>query len=279
MDSLDKAVLSFFALALGIGLLLLGVRCVPVGHEGVLKRLGKVNHEETLSEGWHYVTPFITSVSNMNIKLIKSEYESTSASKDLQVVKTTVTVQFSLSGVSNLFQKVGSEKDIFKVIVVPAIAESVKATTALYTAENLIKERVKVKLGIEEQVKVFTKVTLKNKGLDENSISIANVALTDFDFSDEFNKAIEAKVKAEQDALRAKNEKIKKITEAEASAQKIKLESIERANAIKREAKALMMNPKLIEYKKMEKWNGKLPEVTGGVVPFLDVSEQIGGNK
>ena len=265
-------ILIFFVLT---GLAVSGIRCVPVGHEGVFKRLGEVQHDKTLGEGLHYVIPFVTSVKPVTRKLIKVEADSSSASKDLQTVKTRITLQLSLSLVSFLHQKVGSIQNIIQVLIFPAIEESAKAVMALYTAENLIKERVKVKIGIEKKIKEFIKITLKNKDLDENSISIANVALTDFEFSVEFNKAIEEKVKAEQDALRAKNEKLKKITEAQANAEKIKLESIERANAIKREAQALKMNPLLIEYKKIEKWNGVLPKVTSGVIPILDANEEI----
>merc|ERR1711981_1385477 len=52
------------------------------------------------------------------------------------------------------------------------------------------------------------KKTLDSKDLD-GAISISNIAITDFMFSSEFNKAIELKVKAEQQALQAENEKQK----------------------------------------------------------------------
>ena len=106
---------------------------------------------------------------------------------------------------------------------------------------------------------------------------MANVAITEFDFSDEFNRSIEMKVRAEQQALQAKNEKLKKITDAEAVAEKIKIESVAQANAIRREARALKENPLLIEYKRMEKWNGQLPEVTGGAIPMFDIKNKAKG--
>ena len=255
--------------------LAISVRCVPVGHEGVLKRFGEVKHEKTLGEGWHLVMPVVTSVESITKKLVKVDVKANSASKDLQIVSTVVTVQFSLENVSNMIQKVGNLSGISQIIMFPAVQESVKSVTAQYTAEDLIKQRSLVKVGIEKSLTEFIKLTLKNKELEDNSIYVANVALTDFDFSDEFNASIEAKVKAEQDALRAKNEKMKKITEAEATATKIKLESIARARAIKREAEALRANPLLIEYKKMEKWDGILPKITSGVIPLIDAEKSI----
>ena len=178
-----------------------------------------------------------------------------------------------MNEVSYLYQKVGTKEIVSNIVLMPAVQESVKAVTAKYTAEELIKKRPEVKTEINKAIQEFLNETLNKKGLSEKSLIMANVAITAFDFSEEFNRSIEMKVRAEQQALQAKNEKLKKITDAEAIAEKIKIESIATANAIKREAKALRENPLLIEYKRMEKWDGKLPEVTGGAIPMFDVKK------
>ena len=97
----------------------------------------------------------------------------------------------------------------------------------------------------------------------------------DFKFSDEFNKAIEMKVKTEQQALQAENEKKRRITQAEAQkmemqlnadaeAYKIAKNAKARADAIKMEADALRNQPQLIQLRLAEKWDGALPKFTGG---------------
>lgn len=250
------------------------VKCVPVGHLGVVKHWGKVNHEKTLSEGLNFVTPIRTTVENISVKLLKFDQETSASSKDLQTVKTIVTVQFSLFQVSELYQKIGKQDQVIHVGLKPAVEESVKSVTAKYTAEELITKRTQAKLNIEKAIKEFLKTTMIEKGLKETALRISNVAITDFAFSSEFNKSIELKVRAEQQALQAKNEKIKKITDAEAIAEKIRIESVATANAIRREARALLENPHLIEYKRMEKWDGKLPEVTGGAIPMFDIKKR-----
>ena len=260
-------------------MILLSIKCVPVGHKGVIKHWGKVSHQKVLGEGLNFVVPVRTTIQNINVKLLKFDQEARASSKDLQDVKTLVTIQFSLFEVSHLFQQVGDEDQIIFVILKPAVQESVKAITAKYTAEELITMRAEAKLKIEEETKDFLKTTLTEKGLKDLSIRISNVAITDFSFSEEFNKSIEMKVKAEQRALQAKNEKIKKITDAEAVAEKIRIESIATANAIRREARALKENPLLIEFKRMEKWDGKLPNVTGGAIPMFHVDTQNKQNK
>ena len=255
-------------------LLFLSVRIVPVGHLGVVKHWGKVNHQNILPEGLHFITPIRTTTAYISIKLLKYNQEATASSKDLQNVTTVISIQFSLNEVSQLYQKIGIEDMVTHILLKPAVEESVKAVTAQYTAEELIKKRPEVKAQIGKTIEAFLNETLEGKKLSIQSLIIANVAITDFNFSAEFNKSIEMKVRAEQQALQAKNEKIKKITDAEAVAEKIRIESLARANAIRREARALKENPHLIEYKRMEKWDGKLPNVTGGAIPMFDINKK-----
>jgi len=125
-------------------------------------------------------------------------------------------------------------------------------------------------------------VTLQDKQVP-TALKIANVAITDFEFSEGFNKAIELKVKAEQEALQALNEKTRRVTQAEAGYQERKLaadgeayeieaSSKAKADAIAREAKALKNNPELIQLRLAEKWDGTLPRFTGGDgVPLINI--------
>ncbi len=249
-------------------------KCVPVGHLGVIKYWGEVNHNMVLKEGLNFVTPIRTTVEYINVKLLKFDQQAQASSKDLQTVSTIVTVQYSIGNVSNVYQKIGRENNVTEILLKPAVEESVKAVTAKYTAEELITMRPEVKSHIGKTIVSFLEDTLNGKGLAVDSLKVANTAITDFDFSNEFNKSIELKVRAEQQALQAKNEKLKKITDAEAIAEKIKIESIARANAIKREAQALRENPLLIEYRRIEKWDGKLPEVTGGAIPMFNIKNK-----
>ncbi|MDA1353972.1 MAG: prohibitin family protein, partial [bacterium] len=219
-----------------------------------------------------------------NIRLNNTKSSALSSSKDLQTVKTEVSVQYSIKGdtAPKTFQKIGLIGQIEATVIEPAIEESVKSVTARYTAEELITKREVVKTQIQLEIQEFIDTTLNNKDI-QNGIHIANVAITDFNFSEEFNRAIELKVKAEQEALQAKNEKIRRVTQAEAaaaekqlsadaSAYAITVASKARAEAIRREAKSLKSNPELIQLRIAEKWDGKLPQYNGtSVVPFLNI--------
>jgi regulator of protease activity HflC (stomatin/prohibitin superfamily) len=258
---------------------------VESGHVGVVRTLGAVQ-PVALREGFHFKKPFIDKVEQMDIRLTASREQSTAASKDLQTVTTQVTTQFSLNGdmAPQIYQKIGTLPKVAVSLVQPAIQECVKGVTAKFTAEELVTKREFVKQQIQEALTNFLNNTLREKDL-LNTINIANLAITDFNFSDEFNRAIEAKVKAEQMALQAKNEKIMRVTQAEAGAEERKLaasadafstevQSKARADAIQRESEALQQSPQIIRLRAIEKWDGTLPRITGqSAVPFLNIEE------
>lgn len=261
---------------------------VESGHVGVVRRLGAVQMD-ALPEGLHGKIPLIDRVEEIDIRLRKAESEAQAASKDLQVVTTQVAVQYSMTGdvMPLTFQKIGTRRVVESTLVAPAIMESVKAVTALYTAEDLVTNRAEVKNKIQLAIEDFINTTLQQKGV-VGALSLANVAITDFDFSEEFNRAIEEKVKAEQEALKAKNEKLRRVTQAEAAAAErtlaadaeayqIEVASKARAEAIRREAEALRDNPSLIQLRIAEKWDGQLPQVAGGnAIPLLNVDAMKG---
>ena len=256
---------------------------VDAGYVGVVKRLGAVQ-PDYLPEGFHIKTPFIEGIQEFDVRLAKVQTIAGASSRDLQVITTEIAVQYSMIAelTPMTLQKIGTRKIVERTLIEPAIMESVKAITALYTAEQLITQREEVKNKIQDRINSFLNETLKEKQL-MGALAIANVAITDFDFSEEFNRAIEDKVRAEQEALKAKNEKLRRVTQAEAAAAEktlaadakayeIKVESQARANAIQLEAKALKDNPQLIDLRIAEKWDGKLPKFSGGeAIPLMNI--------
>ena len=257
---------------------------VESGHVGVVRTLGEVQ-PVALSEGFHFKKPFVDDVVELDVRLRKAESDASAASKDLQVVSTKVAVQYSLLGdaMPMTYQRIGPRADVVeRNVIYPAILESVKAITAQYTAEELVTKRADVKVQIQQAIAGNIDVTLQQKDV-AGAIALANVAITDFEFSAEFNRAIEEKVRAEQEALKAENEKVRRVTQAEAAAAErtlaadaeayqIEVESKARADAIRREAEALKDNPNLIQLRIAEKWDGQLPQFSGGgAIPLLNV--------
>jgi len=122
----------------------------------------------------------------------------------------------------------------------------------------LITKRESVKDQIKE---------LLTKKLAPRFIIVDDVNIVNFNFSESFNKAIEEKVTAEQEALAARN-KLERIKfEAE---QKI-AESKWKAEASRIEAEALKSNPEILQLRSIEKWNWILPQVTWANTPFVNI--------
>ena len=222
---------------------------VQAGHTGVVLTFGAVEDTE-LEEGLHFKISFIQRVVQMNNRTQKIETEGSSSSKDLQIISYVVAVNYHVNDDSSasLYQNVGT--DYGSVVIIPAIQESIKAVTAQYTAEELITKRQTV----GEQIKDALSEKINQYGI---TVEIFNIV--DFDFSEEFNAAVEAKqtaqqnaLKAEQDLARIEVEAQQKITQAEAEAESIRLIQ-----------EALAKSPDYVDYIKWNKWNGELPTVMG----------------
>lgn len=262
---LIKGVIGGFV-AIILVLWLMPFTVVDAGERAVVLRWGKV--VRTLDSGVHWVTPIAESTETFDVRTQKEEVTASAASKDLQTVTTTVALNYNLDPleVSSIYQTLRKE---YKARVIdPAIQEAVKASTAKFTAEELITKRETVK----EEILTLLRTRLASEHIVATGVSIVN-----FDFSKEFNAAIEAKVKAAQDALAAQNklqqvqfERDQRIAQAEGEARAIQLQS-EAAN-----------NEKYVALKQLEvqlefakKWNGVLPVNLYGSapIPFLTISK------
>lgn len=238
---------------------------VPAGQRGVVFDVFKGVKPQPLREGWNFILPFVQRVTLINVRLQKVAFDADAASKDLQTVKTKVAVNIHPlpDEVSALFREIGV--DYVDKIVHPAVQEVLKASTALYTAEELIVKREKVKQDIHDGL---LKILLPAR------IQLLETFITDFKFGQEFEHAIEQKQVAQQEALKASRDLERIRIEAE--------QQIARARA---EAESLRMQreaitPQLLDLRRIDmqkaaiaKWNGRMPEVVqGGGTPFVDLS-------
>ena len=256
-----------------LGLLLLGLLLltwlapfviIPAGHRGVVTTFGKV-HDEVMGEGLHFRIPIVHTVHKIDVRIQKGEGTGEAASKDLQTIHATAVLNFHLNPpqVPRTFREIGSLEEVSDRIILPSSQEAVKAITAQYTAEELIAKRAEVR----DRIRKFLEERLARHGIVVDEFSITN-----FDFSKSFNEAIEAKttaeqlkLKAERDLQRIRVEAEQKVAQAQAEAQALKLQKQE-------------ITPELIKLREIEaqrmaidKWNGILPSVTGGALPFINV--------
>lgn len=256
-----KIIAVIAVIAVAVAILTFGaVTIVPAGNSGVVVTLGKVD-DRALESGLHFKVPFVQSVVMMNNKIQKCEVDSNSVSKDLQTVSSAVAVNFHITSDSaaDIYKNIGVQYQ--DTVLQPAIQEAVKSVSAQYTAEELITKRTAV--GDEIASALTEKVS-------DYGIIIDKFNIVNFEFSEEFNIAIEQKQVAEQNYLKAQTEKEQQIMEAEADAKKQIIAAEAEAEATLKRAEAeAEANEKLNEslsgnvltYQQIQKWNGEYPSV------------------
>lgn len=251
-------------------LILPAIGQVPAGHRGVALRFGGVTGK-IFRPGLYVRMPIAESVEMMSVLVYATEIPCASSSKDLQDVATKVTVNWhnDPEAVDVIYDEL--RRDMIARIILPSTQEAVKAATAEFIAEDLIVKRPIVRDRIKELL--FERMANYHIILDELSI-------TDFTFSPEFTQAIEAKVTAVQKALEAQNEAQKKywtaygdsvqnVMAAKADAEAILRKANAQADANRKVAASI--SPLLVQYKALDEWNGTLPQVTSGAVPFINL--------
>ena len=259
------------------------VSYVQTGYTGIVTTFGKV-HEETLDAGINFHVPW-DNVITMDNREQRSAFALECFSKDIQQVGVQGSINYNIdkSTAMNLYKDVGTEYP--DVLITPRVKEDVKIVIAKYTAENLIENRQAVADSIFE----LLKTELVSKGINVISIAIENI-----DFTDAFESAVEAKQVATQEKQKAKTQQEQQTMEAEQKAERdriaaqaaadvAKIEADADAYAVKVQAEAQAeankkinesLTEELIDYNKVNRWDGKLPTFNGGsgTIPVIEFS-------
>jgi regulator of protease activity HflC (stomatin/prohibitin superfamily) len=237
------------------------------GQRGVVINFGAVS-DQVWGEGLHFKIPIYQRVEKMDVRVQKEQTDAEAASKDLQDTRSTIAVNFNIipDKAGWVFQHIG--RGYNERVIDPVTQEVVKAVTARYTAVELITNREKIRAEIKD--------TLKTRLLDYH-IAVVDVSIVNFKFSAQFAQAIENKQTAEQMALKASRD-----------LDRIKIEAQQKIAAAQAEAESLRLQrqnvtAELVELRRIEamqeairKWNGVLPQVTGGAMPFIDAKSYTG---
>jgi regulator of protease activity HflC (stomatin/prohibitin superfamily) len=257
MPSIRKPRLVEIAVAILV-LLLLWSSFVAIGpgERGVLMTFGAVQHG-VLAPGLHMKIPLVQTVKRMNVQIQKSQTQETAASRDLQDVTSEVAVNWAINPLDAewVYERLGDESQLADKVIAPIVSNAVKAVAAHYDAEQLVEKRDVVRDEIQKQIVA---------ALGQYKVQVQGVNITNFQFSQDYAKAIEQKQVAQQraqqaeyDLARVKVQAQQEVAQAEGQAQAQKLLQS-------------TLTPQIIQLKAVEKWNGVLPQVTGnGAVPFI----------
>lgn len=241
-------------IVLGLVTLFTAMRHVGTGQVGVVTNYGKVTGRE-LSEGLAFVAPWgVNSVTKYDTKVQKEETPDVrAATKDLQDATATVVLNYQLKRgkISTIHQTIG--KDFSEKLIAPAVQETFKATAAKFTASESITDRASLKADVTRGMK---------ERLEPHGITVLDVSLTNFTFSDSFNEAIEQTVRAEQEVIKARNELEKAKVDAER--QIAAAQGAAEAQRLQQET----LSQELLDKQWIEKWNGSMPTYMGSDANF-----------
>lgn len=256
METKSKVIIGVIIVALVIGLTLFfaSTAIVPTGHIGVVTLYSKVQ-EKYLDAGFHIVKPFVEDVHSIDIRTQKYQGIVEGSAKDLQIVNVTMSINYQIKPekASELYAKVGKNYD--DTILNPALQSGLKAAIAKFTAEEMITKRSEVANDITEEL---------NSRLEEYFL-ITAVNLENIGFTDEFNKAVEAKTtnqqkaeaeKAQLEIIKVQNEQKINTAEAEAKVRELQSQSVTE--------KSLEQLRLEIQREMVSRWNGVLPQYVLG---------------
>lgn len=235
------------------------IAMVGVGERGVKVTLGVVS-EQSFPEGIHFVTPFISKIVSMDVKTQKREITTPVYTKDIQQARISYVINYNLQpeNAYKMYRQVGLYYE--DTILMPVVEGSIKDVIGKWNAQDLVANR---EIATSE---ILTKL---QKHLKDNYINVTDFQITAINYSDVFERAIESKVTAEQEALKAKNKTVQ--IQEEAKQQLISAEAEAKSMAIR--ANALTQNKALVEYEAVQKWDGKLPTyMMGNSIPFINLN-------
>lgn len=243
-------------------------KIIDSGKRGVEVSFGKVK-EEALKEGFYFYNPFSTSIHEIDIRTKKISILTQTYTKDVQTTSIEYTINANIISdeVTKLYTSVGigrkglDDTDFKSKILTPVSEGILKSVVGNWTATDLIANRDKASKQIFERLKV----SLADKGVNLTDFQITNI-----NYAHEFERAVELKVKAIQEAEQAKNTTVRIREEAQ---QKI-ISSKAEAESMRIRSNALAQNKSLVEYEAVQKWDGRLPQyMLGNSIPFINLNK------
>lgn len=255
MKNLNQTLSMLLLSALMVGC---GFAIVDTGHRGVKTRFGEVV-SGPLAEGFYIYNPFTSTIVEMDTRVQKWSKETLCYTADIQNVKVNYSLNYrpDSANMANFYKEVGMDWDLK---LLPQIVEGkVKEVIGRYDAVKLISDREKANKEMYDLIK---------SEMELSKIILVNFEITNLNYNDAFEKAVEAKVVAIQTAEEAKNKTVRVQEEANQQIIAAKAE----AESMRIRAQALSQNKSLVEYEAVQKWNGKFPEyMMGNSVPFVSL--------
>lgn len=265
-----KAVIGGVVVAVGLILMLMSAVSIGETERGVVTKFGAF--EKVIGAGFHFVNPFTTDVTVMDVSVRALPLTELTYSKDGQIISVNYTINYQVnqSEVEQIFKEVNNDYEVRYVI--PRSKQYLKDVFSKYTAQGVIDNRGL----IPTEVTALLATELSSKG-----ITVSNVIIENLDFDDSYEQAIQNKQVQEQQALAQVN--ITKQEEEKKKQEILKAEALAEKTRLEVQALASSQGQQIIEKIRAEaqlelakKWNGQMPVnmYSGSPFPIIDIPNQ-----
>lgn len=269
--TMSHAAALFAAIAVAAGTV--GCAKVDTNEIGFKTRWGKID-SGLLEPGLYFINPIGVSMVTYDARMVKQELKAPTYTKDMQTADLNLVITYAVdrSRVTEIHANYG-RKDWAQKIVHPIVVGVAKDVIGQWEADKLVNGREQATVEINNMVK---------ERLSDKPVHFGELVIANIDFSDAFEKAIEAKQIATQEAIKAKNKTVQieeesrqEVIRAEAKAKATVALAKAEAEALEIRGKALKENQDLIRLQFIEKWNGVAPNtlILGGdsAKPLMNV--------
>lgn len=241
-----------------LGLSACGVEQIDAGNRGVKTVWGEVQGE-SMPEGLYFYNFISSNIYEIDCKTQNQSFVFDTYTKDVQQAQIKFSLNYSVdaNNAHTLFKEIG--RDYKSKVIEPKVVQAVKDVVGKWEADALVANREKATTEIQKML---------SESLKANYILVQNVVIENIVYSAQFEKAIEEKQIATQDAIKAKN----KTKQVEEEAKQQVLSAKAEAESMRIRSQALSQNQNLVAYEAVQKWDGKLPVNIYGsaAIPFVD---------
>lgn len=198
---------------------------VETGELAVVKNMGRITHVRDAGTNWDLW--FINKYQKYDTKVQNVDITTAAYSSDAQTMEIAMTLQYQIvpEKVIDIATQYGS-LEILQSRIQSIAIEKTKAVLSSYKAMDIIAQRSQISPAVEEAIKTAIG--------EEYFVKVNTVVLSNIDFSDAFEAAVEDKMIAEQAKLKAEYDNETKVAQAKAEA-----EAVKAAAAAEAEAKVL----------------------------------------
>lgn len=237
-----------------------GFEVVDTGHRGLRTTFGEIV-SKPLPEGLYFYNPFTSNLIEIDVREVKLEDQTLAFTRDTQNVQMSYAVTYypNPDKVDYIYKQFGWDWDT--KIIKPAVLGSIKDVVGQYIADDLVGKREQAKSAAQKEL------TASLAGRD---IIVTRLDFTNLDFDDAYEKAVEEKVVAIQNAAKSKNITVQIQEEARQKVETAKAD----AESMRIKTQALSQSKGLVQYEAIQKWNGQLPTyMFGSSVPMINLDK------